>query len=106
MKSLCGPLTRLNSLCGPQTKVEVTFWTVNLWTVGKRWVPHLPRFPAEVGGVGHSMRLSLTKGAHADLSGAAWQEIGGQAVFWLEWDTQHSTPQFRPVIRSRGTMIA
>jgi hypothetical protein len=24
----------------------------------------------------HSMRLSLMKGAHADLSSSAWQEIG------------------------------
>ena len=44
------------------------------------------------------MRLSLMKGAHADLSSTAWQEIGVKPVFacpgvpWgLEWDTQHST---------------
>jgi hypothetical protein len=31
----------------------------------------------------HSMRLSLMKGAHADLSSTAWQEIGVQAWFGL-----------------------
>ena len=29
----------------------------------------------------HSMRLSLTKGAHADLSSTAWQEIGVKPGF-------------------------
>ena len=33
------------------------------------------------------MRLSLMKGAHADLSSTAWQEIGSSPVFGLEWDT-------------------
>jgi hypothetical protein len=27
------------------------------------------------------------KGAHADLSGTAWQEIGVKPLFGLEWDT-------------------
>jgi hypothetical protein len=31
----------------------------------------------------HFMRLSLMKGAHADLSSAAWQEIGVKPVFGL-----------------------
>ena len=31
----------------------------------------------------HSMRLSLMKGAHADLSGTAWQEIGVKPHFGL-----------------------
>jgi hypothetical protein len=31
----------------------------------------------------HSMRLSLMKGAHADLSSAAWQEIGVKPFFGL-----------------------
>jgi len=30
----------------------------------------------------HSMRLSLMKGAHADLSSTAWQEIGVKPVLW------------------------
>jgi hypothetical protein len=41
----------------------------------------------------HSMRLSLVKGAHTDLSSASWQENRGQARFCLprravglEWD--------------------
>jgi hypothetical protein len=33
------------------------------------------------------MRLSLMKGAHADLSSTAWQEIGVKPVFRLEWDS-------------------
>jgi hypothetical protein len=28
------------------------------------------------------MRLSLMKGAHADLSSTAWQEIGVKPRFW------------------------
>jgi hypothetical protein len=36
----------------------------------------------------HSMRLSLMKGAHADLSSAAWQEIGVKPVFGLGWDSR------------------
>jgi hypothetical protein len=28
------------------------------------------------------MRLSLMKGAHADLSSTAWQEIGVKPCFW------------------------
>jgi hypothetical protein len=31
----------------------------------------------------HSMRLSLMKGAHADLSSTAWQEIGVKPYFGL-----------------------
>ena len=38
----------------------------------------------------HSMRLSLKKGTHADLSSTARQEIGVKPCFGLEWDTQHS----------------
>jgi hypothetical protein len=30
----------------------------------------------------HYMRLSLMKGAHADLSSTAWQEIGVKPCFW------------------------
>src|ERR1700691_5234345 len=52
----------------------------------------LPRFPAEACGVDiHSMRLSLMKGAHADLSSAAWQEIGVKPGFGLSGIPQHST---------------
>jgi hypothetical protein len=31
----------------------------------------------------HSMRLSLMKGAHADISSTAWQEIGVKPYFGL-----------------------
>ena len=39
----------------------------------------------------HSMRLSLMKGAHADLSSTAWQEIGGKPHFGLSGI--HSSPR-------------
>ncbi len=43
----------------------------------------------------HFMRLSLMKGAHADLSGTAWQEIGVKPAFGLEWKTTAlDTPLF------------
>ena len=38
------------------------------------------------------MRLSLMKGAHADLSSTAWQEIGVKPSFGFEWDAQDLTP--------------
>jgi hypothetical protein len=61
------------------------------------WVPHCPDFLWRLVALIHSMRLSLMKGAHADFSCAAWQEIGSSPVFGLEWDTQHSTtPQSPP----------
>ena len=46
----------------------------------------------------HSMRLSLMKGAHADISCTAWQEIGvkpgclPQRAVGLEWDTTALDP--------------
>jgi len=42
----------------------------------KYWVPHCPDFLRRLVALIHSMRLSLMKGAHADLSSTAWQEIG------------------------------
>jgi hypothetical protein len=73
-------------------------------TNNKRWVPHGPDFLWRLVALIHSMRLSLMKGAHADFSCAAWQEIGSSPVFGLEWDTQHSTTPQSPscVIRSEG----
>jgi hypothetical protein len=70
----------------------------------ERWVPHCPDFLWRLVALIHSMRLSLMKGARADLSCAAWQEIGSSPVFGLEWDTQHSTTHQSPssVSRSRG----
>jgi hypothetical protein len=68
-------------------------------TNNERWVPHCPDFLWRLVALIHSMRLSLMKGAHADFSCAAWQEIGSSPVFacpgvpWgLEWDTQQSPP--------------
>jgi hypothetical protein len=40
----------------------------------------------------HFMRLSLMKGAHADLSSTAWQEIGVKPFFGLSGIPQHSLP--------------
>jgi hypothetical protein len=53
-----------------------------------------PRFPVEVCGVIQSMRLSLMKGAHADISSTAWQEIGVKPGFGLSGIPQHSTRLF------------
>ena len=39
----------------------------------------------------HSMRLSLMKGAHADLSSTAWQEFGVKPFFGLSGQTKLST---------------
>ena len=49
----------------------------------KCWVPHCPDFLWRLVALIHSMRLSLTKGAHADLSRTAWQEIGVKPGFGL-----------------------
>ena len=40
------------------------------------WVPHCPDFLWRLVALIHSMRLSLMKGAHADLSSTAWQKSG------------------------------
>jgi hypothetical protein len=45
-------------------------------------VPHLPDFLRRLVALIPSMRLSLMKGAHADLSSTAWQEIGVKPRFW------------------------
>jgi hypothetical protein len=39
-------------------------------------VPHCPDFLRRLVALIHFMRLSFMKGAHADLSSTAWQEIG------------------------------
>jgi hypothetical protein len=39
----------------------------------------------------HSMRLSLVKGAHADLSSTAWQEIGVKPAFGLSGMSEPQT---------------
>ena len=45
--------------------------------------PICPDFLRRLVALIHSMRLSLMKGAHADLSGTAWQEIGVKPYFGL-----------------------
>jgi hypothetical protein len=49
----------------------------------KLWVPHGPDFLRRLVALIHCMRLSLMKGAHADLSSTAWQEIGVKPYFGL-----------------------
>ena len=58
------------------------------------WVPHSPDFLRRLVALIHSMRLSLMKGAHADLSSTAWQEIGVKPGFGLSGIPQHSTRLF------------
>jgi hypothetical protein len=50
------------------------------FTGNESWVPHCPDFLWRLVALIHSMRLSLTKGARADLSGMAWQEIGVKPI--------------------------
>src|SRR5580692_6414906 len=45
--------------------------------------PICPDFLRKLVALIHSMRLSLLKGAHADLSSTAWQEIGVKPHFGL-----------------------
>jgi hypothetical protein len=65
-----------------------------LFTGNKGWLPHGPDFLRRFVPLIHSMRLSLMKGAHADLSCTAWQEIGVKPHFGLSGIPQHSTPAF------------
>jgi hypothetical protein len=55
-------------------------------TGNKDWVPHCPDFLWRLVALIHSLRLSLMKGAHVDLSSTAWHETGVKPRFWLEWD--------------------
>jgi hypothetical protein len=48
----------------------------------------------------HFMRLSVMKGAHADLSSTAWQEIGVKPGFGLSGIRSTQRPSLRIVIRS------
>jgi hypothetical protein len=59
-------------------------------------VPHGPDFLWRLVALIYFMRLSLMKGAHADLSSTAWQEIGVKPYFGLSG--VHST---RRVFRGR-----
>ena len=64
------------------------------------WVPHGPDFLWRLVALIHSMRLSLMKGAHADLSSTAWQEIGVKPAFGLEWGTTALDTPFFAIPRS------
>ena len=58
-----------------------------------RWVPHTPDFLLSSVDPENLMRLSLTKGAHAALSGARVQEIRGISLVVREmWDTTALDP--------------
>jgi hypothetical protein len=55
----------------------------------------------------HSLRLSLMKGAHADLASAAWQEIRVEPCFWLEWDHGSRVPlPVGPLKRALAALLA
>jgi hypothetical protein len=49
-------------------------------TPNQCWVPHGPDFLRRLAALIHCMRLSLMKGALADLSSTAWQEIGSSPL--------------------------
>jgi hypothetical protein len=51
----------------------------------------------------HFMRLSLMKGAHADLSSTAWQEIGVKPYFGLSGIMALDVPL--PVCRPHPTEV-
>ena len=65
-------------------------------------MPHCPDFLWRLVSLIPSMRLSLVKGAHADLSSTAWQEIGVKPGFGLSGIPQHSTRCFFLPIRFDG----
>jgi hypothetical protein len=65
------------------------------------WVPHLPDFLRGLVALIHRMRLSLMKGAHADLSGTAWQEIGVKPHFGLSGIIALDLLLPRPFVRER-----
>ena len=70
----------------------VTFF--DCFTVNEGWVPHCPDFLLRLVALIRSMRLSLMKGALADLSSTAWQEIRVKPGFRLSGMPQHSTRLF------------
>jgi hypothetical protein len=69
-------------LCHPEAEGSA----VSL-SLAKAGCPICPDFLRRLVASIHFMRLSLLKGAHADLSSTAWQEIGVKPCFGLEWDT-------------------
>jgi hypothetical protein len=68
----------------------------------KGWVPHCPDFLWRLVAPIHSMRLSLMKGAHADFSSTAWQEIGVKPYFGLSGTTTALNPPFLPCAKPKG----
>jgi hypothetical protein len=72
---------RLGRQAGCSLGEVVTF--LDCCTVNEGWVPHCPDFLWRLAALIDSMRLSLMKGAHPDLSSTAWQEIGVKPSFGL-----------------------
>jgi hypothetical protein len=70
----------------------VTF--LDCFTINEGWVPHCPDFLRRLVALIDSMRRSLMKGAHPELSSTAWQEIGVQPGFGLSGMPHHSTRLF------------
>jgi hypothetical protein len=68
------------------------------------WVPHLPRFPVELGGVDtlHAPFLNERR-----TRGPLWRSVAGnrgQARFWLEWDTTALDAPFFVIRRKPGDL--
>ena len=64
-------------------------------TGNEGWVPHCPDFLQRLVALIHSMRLSLMKGAHADLSSTAWRKSGSSPVLAC-WDSTDLDPESGP----------
>jgi hypothetical protein len=58
-------------------------------------VPHIPDFPWSFVDSASFMRLSLSKGAHVDVSRAAYRKFGVSRVFCEMWETRTSTCRLR-----------
>ena len=67
-------------------------------------MPHCPDFLQRLVALIHSMRLSLMKGAHADLSSTAWQEIGVKPLLGLS-GTRNTQRNYLSVIAAPFSFI-
>jgi hypothetical protein len=83
----------------PQDHLSAVGAALNLFHRQRRLGAPLPDFLWRLVALIHSMRLSLMKGAHADLSSTAWQEIGVKPGFGLSGIPQDSTCCFIRWIR-------
>ena len=83
----------------PTLGLSVCVRTRSCHTGNNRWVPHCPDFLQRFVALIHSMRLSLMKGAHAELSSTAWQEIGVKPSFGLSGLMALNVPLLRFSLR-------